>query len=95
MWESVPAGDMDNQVDGKIKKTRMQKLLATWDKTREDFVASQKWKTLEVLIEVVKKDWDNTTWKWWTQNYIEADETSFEIISGEIKKNEIVVWKLI
>ena len=95
MWESVPAGDMDNQVDGKIKKTRMQKLLATWDKTREKFVASQKWKTLEVLIEVVKKDWDNTTWKWWTQNYIEADESSFEIISGEIKKNEIVVWKLI
>jgi len=95
MWESVPARDMDNQVDGKIKKTRMQKLLATWDKTREKFVASQKWKTLEVLIEVVKKDWDNTTWKWWTQNYIEADESSFEIISGEIKKNEIVVWKLI
>ena len=95
MWESVPAGDMENQVDGKIKKTRMQTLLATWEETRDAFVESQKWKELAVLIEVVKKDWENITWKWWTQNYIEADETSFEIISGEIKKNEIVVWRLI
>ncbi len=94
MWESVPAWDMENQVDGKVKKVRMQALLATWEETREAFVESQKWKQLAVLIEVVKKDWENITWKWWTQNYIEADETNFEIISWEVNKNEIVIWKL-
>jgi hypothetical protein len=49
------------------------------------------------LIEVVKKD-DKTwkiKWKWWTQNYIEADSSNFKILSGEIKRNEIVIWKLI
>ncbi len=90
MWESVPAWSLKNQVDGKVKKQRMQTLLAQWDITRDNFVASQKGKTLEVLIEVIK----GNTWKWWTQNYVEADESNFEVISGSIAKNEIIIWKL-
>ena len=103
MWESVPAGEMDHQVDGAVKKQRMNTLLAEWEKTRESFVHTQKWKELSVLIEVVKgwtQEWKGWTqgsplqWKWWTQNYIEATQDNFEIVSGEIKKNEIVIWRL-
>ncbi len=102
MWESVPAWDLPNQVDGKIKKQRMNTLLAEWDISRDAFIESQKWKELAVLIEVVKKDSSpvgkdgakGLSWKWWTQNYIEADQDNFEIISGDIQKNEIVVWFL-
>ncbi|MCD5380302.1 radical SAM protein [Candidatus Gracilibacteria bacterium] len=95
MGESVPAGDMGNQVDGKIKKQRMQTLLATGEETRAAFVEMQKGKELAVLIEVVKKDGENITWKGWTQNYVEADENSFEIFSGKVKKNEIVIGTLL
>jgi hypothetical protein len=44
-----------------------------------------------VLIEVVKTD-DNgkIKWKGWTQNYIEADEQTFEITSGKLERNQIV-----
>ena len=34
-------------------------------------------------------------WKWWTQNYIDVDQSNFEINSWKIKRNEIVNWKLI
>jgi len=47
------------------------------------------------LIEVVKEDDWKVKWKWWTQNYLEADENNFEIISGEVKRNEIILGKLI
>ncbi len=96
MWESVPAWEMNNQIDWKIKKQRMQILLEQWEKSREKFIASQKWKNLAVLIEVIK-GWTQGSplqWKWWTQNYIEVNQDNFEIISGEIKKNTIIVWTL-
>ena len=89
--ESVPAGDFPNQVDGLVKKNRMKKLLSQGEKSREKFIKSQKWKELSVLIETV--NWE--AWKWWTQNYIEATQKNFQIISGSIKKNEIVVGRLI
>jgi len=54
MGESVPAGDFENQVDGAIKKQRMQQIAELWDQIREDFIESQKWKTLQVLIEQVQ-----------------------------------------
>lgn len=99
MWESVPAWEMKNQLDWKIKKQRMKILLDEWETTRENFIDSQKWKNLEVLIEVVSPILDKEgarvwSWKWWTQNYIEANSDNFEILSGEIKKNSIVMWKL-
>lgn len=90
IWESVPAWKFKNQIDENTKKQRMQILTKIWDEIRENFINSQKAKTLEVLIESVK----NWNWKWWTQNYIEANQDNFEIISWEIKRNEIVVGKL-
>ena len=96
MWESVPAGKFPNQVDEKIKKERIWEIMNISDQIRDEFIDKNIWKTLEVLIESVKQDesW-KIKWKWWTQNYIEADQDSFKITSGEIKRNEIVTWILI
>jgi len=90
MWESVPAWKFKDQVSWKIKKERMEKLTILWDKIRENFIASQKWKELKVLIEWIK----DLKWKWWTQNYIQATNENFKITSGEIKRNKIVIWKV-
>ncbi len=95
LWESVPAGKFPNQVDEKIKKERMWEIMNISDQIRDDFIDQNIWKTLEVLIESAKTDTDwRIKWKWWTQNYIEADQDTFEISSWTIKRNEIVVWKL-
>ena len=88
--ESVPAWFYKNQVDEKIKDERLHRLLELGKKVRHDFISSQIWKSFEVLVEQVK-EWK---WKWWTQNYIEVNETNFEITSGTLKKNEIIVWVL-
>ncbi len=89
-WETVPASFFPNQVPEKIKKQRITTLLEVAEDVRNEFISSQIWKTFEVLVESVK-DWN---FKWWTQNYIEITNENFEVISWEIKKNEIVVWKL-
>jgi len=91
LWENVPAWSFSDQIDWKIKKERMWEIMNISDQVRDNFIEKNIWEELEVLIEVI--DWKK--WKWWTQNYIEADETNFEIISWKIAKNEIVIWKLI
>ena len=91
IWEDVPAWKFPNQIDWKTKKERMWEVMNLSDNIREDFIDENIWEELEVLIEVVK-DWK---WKWWTQNYIEADNNNFEIISWKVKRNEIVKGKLI
>ena len=91
LWENVPAWKFKNQIDWKTKKERMWIISELADKKRNDYIEKNKKTELEVLIEVV--DWDN--WKWWTQNYIEANQDNFKIISWKIEKNEIIIWKLI
>mgnify|MGYP006409810147 FL=1 len=97
LWEDVPAWKFPNQIDDKTKKERMWELMNLADNIRDDFIDENIWKNLEVLIEVVKTDekTGKIKWKWWTQNYIEADESNFEIESWIIKRNEIVKGKLI
>ncbi len=90
IWETVPAWKYPNQIEDKIKKERMQKINNLSENIRKQFIESQKWKTLEVLIELVK----NWNWKWWTQNYIEANQDNFEIIKWEVKRNEVVIGRL-
>ena len=90
LWEHVPASYYPNQVDEKIKKQRLDDLMMLAENVRNDFIKSQSWKTLEVLIETVK---DNE-FKGWSENYIECNNSNFEIISWKIAKNEIVIWKL-
>ena len=91
MWESVPAGKFKDQISERIKKERMQKLMKLWDEVREDFRTSQKWKTFKVLVE--KSEWNS--WSGWTENYLEADESNFEIITGIPKRNHIIVGKFL
>ena len=90
LWESVPASFFPNQVDEKVKKERINRLINIWDKVRNDFISSQKWCKFEVLIESVK----DSKFKWWSENYIECSSDNFDVISGDIKKNEIIIWKL-
>lgn len=90
LWEHVPASYFKWQIDDKIKKERLEKLLYAWEEVRENFIKTQVWKTFEVLVESV----NNWIFKWWTQNYIEATNDNFEVISWEIKKNEIIIWKI-
>ena len=91
LWENVPAWKFENQIDWKIKKQRMDKILEISEEYRNKFIEKNIWKELEILIEVI--DWDK--FKWWTQNYIEANESNCEMISWKIAKNEIVIAKLI
>ena len=90
MGESVPAGIFKNQVPEKIKKERMEEILELWEKNRQNFYNSQVWKTLKVLVEKS----GNNTFSGWTENYLEAGEHNFEIVSGTPKKNQIVIGKL-
>ncbi|MCD5385115.1 MiaB/RimO family radical SAM methylthiotransferase [Candidatus Gracilibacteria bacterium] len=96
LGEDVPAGKFPGQVDGKIKKDRMWEIMNLSDQIRDKFIEENIGKTLEVLIESVKTDekTGKIKWKGWTQNYIEADQSNFEIISGEIKRNKIIIGKL-
>ena len=95
LGESVPAWFFPNQVDEKVKKDRMWELEFIWDSVRDDFIERNIWKQFEVLIEVVSTDENGKTrWKWWTENYIEADDRTFEVIEWEIKRNSIVKWIL-
>lgn len=89
--ENVPAGFFKNQISDQVKKERITKLKEIGDEVRQAFIDSQKGKTLKVLVERVR-DWD---FKGWTQNYIEVSSKNFCIESGEIKRNEILTWKLI
>lgn len=91
MWESVPAWKFPTQIDDTTKKERMWELANISDHIREDFIESNMGKTFKVLIEVVKttNDW-SIKWKGWTQNYIEADQDTFEVTSWKIKRNQIV-----
>jgi tRNA A37 methylthiotransferase MiaB len=97
MWESVPAWKYRDQVDGVIKKDRMKRLLKLGEDIREDFIASQKWKKLQVLIEVVKVSLleGQIKWKWWSENYIECNQNNFNIESWNIEKNTIVEGSLL
>ena len=89
-WENVPAGFFGDQISDEVKKDRMKRLNEIWDEIRANFITSQKWKTLKVLVERVS----STGFKWWTQNYIEVTEKNFEVQSGEIKRNEIITGTL-
>jgi hypothetical protein len=72
----------------------VKKLKEIWDKKRQEFIKRNIWKPLEVLVELVKNENWNLKWKGWTQNYIEANESNFEIIFWEIKRNGIISWKI-
>ena len=68
-WESIPAHLFKDQVPFHIKKQRERELISVWNEIREKFIAENKWKKHEVLVEEKK----NGKWRWWTGNYIQAE----------------------
>lgn len=90
-WENVPAWFYKNQTCNIIKKDRMFEILSISEQVRDEFIDENIWEELEVLIELVKEDW---SWKGWTQNYLEANETNFEVKFWEIYKNNVVTGLL-
>jgi threonylcarbamoyladenosine tRNA methylthiotransferase MtaB len=90
-WETVPASFFSGQISEKIKKERQEKILILGEKIRNEFIKSQKWKELKVLIEKISEN----TFSWWSENYIEINEKNFIIKNGELKKNSIIIWTLI
>lgn len=99
MGESVPAGKFKDQIPESIKKDRMQRLMNLSEVVREGFKNSQKGKVLKVLVEksnlsqVSPQGEMKLQWSGWSENYIEIDESNFEIIAGVPKRNSIVVGK--
>lgn len=89
-WEDVPAGIYPNQIDEKVKKDRLNRLLNLAEEVRNDFINNQKWLILEALIEAPR----NWNFAGWTSNYIEISKDNFEVIDWVIKKNNIIKWKL-
>lgn len=92
LGEWVPAGRFKHQIPEHIKKERMNSLLRLGEEVAEDFYHSQKGKILQVLIE--KCNSSAGTWSGWTQNYIEANESNFEVLEWTLRRNEIITWKL-
>jgi tRNA A37 methylthiotransferase MiaB len=86
---------LPNQIDEKTKKERVKKLERIWEKIRNNFIKRNIWKEFNVLTEFVKNNNWKLRWKGWTENYIEANEKNFEIKTGEIRRNNIIKWKLL
>ncbi len=91
LWENVPAWFYKEQTSDKVKKDRMNRILELSDKIRNNFILENIWDIFEILVEQVDEKWN---WKGWTQNYIEASNENIEVLSWDIKKNEIIIWKL-
>ena len=100
LWENVPAWFYKEQISDKVKKERMNRILKLADKVREDFIKENIWNTFEILVEqthpkpLPSKE-GGVNWKGWTQNYIEANQDNIEVISWKIKRNDIIIGKLI
>ncbi|MCD5382727.1 hypothetical protein LR002_01240, partial [Candidatus Gracilibacteria bacterium] len=91
--DNVPAGTFENQIDEKIKKERMQKISETGEKVREKFLQKNKGTKKKVLVEGLKKGYENRFGR--TENYIQI-ELNDEICKknglkkSKLKKGEIV-----
>lgn len=85
----IPASQFPNQVDEKIKKSRMKSILELWELIRENFLKENSWNELNLLIEKYSAD----KFSWRSENYIQLNETNFRILDWQIiKANNIVRW---
>jgi MiaB/RimO family radical SAM methylthiotransferase len=89
--EGVPAWFYKEQVDESVKKKRLDRLIQLWKRVRKEFIESQIGQVFEVLLEGKTL---GDKFSGWTQNYIEVDETNFEVLEWKIEKNSLVKWVL-
>ncbi len=88
-YSTVPASRLPNQINENLKLKRVQKLKKESDLIRSQFIQKNKWKILNILIEKLK--WK--TFSWWSENYIELNESNFKPLTWEkIKVWEIIKW---
>ncbi|EKE29632.1 MAG: MiaB-like protein tRNA modifying enzyme [uncultured bacterium (gcode 4)] len=86
--DTIPAAKFPNQVKNHIKNTRMKEILALWDDIRNWFLKDNSWRELKLLIE--KTDWESS-FSWWSENYIFLNEKNFKIPpSSELKRWNII-----
>jgi threonylcarbamoyladenosine tRNA methylthiotransferase MtaB len=82
--ETVPAAKLPDQIPFAERKQRNSQLLAVGDEVRNDFIAKNKWRSHQVLIEAKHK------WKFhgWTENYIQIE------FDWEYKRGDIIEYTL-
>lgn len=85
----IPASQFPNQINEKVKKSRMKLITELWNKIRENFLGENNWEILNLLVE--KNSWNK--FSWWSENYIALNENNFQILDWEnIKIGNIVRW---
>lgn len=80
--EGTPASKMPNQVDGKIKEERSQKLIELSDKNQEEYNKIYFSKPQEILFEEQK----DGVWTGYTSNYVKVTYQSNENLENKILK---------
>jgi len=80
--EGTPASKMPNQVDGKIKEERSQKLIELSDKNQDEYNKIYFSKPQEVLFEEQK----DGVWTGYTSNYVKVTYQSNENLENKILK---------
>ena len=80
--EGTPASKMPNQVDGKIKEERSQKLIELSDKNQDEYNKIYFSKPQEVLFEEQK----DGIWTGYTSNYVKVTYQSNENLENKILK---------
>lgn len=91
--DNIPASNFKNQIDEKIKKSRMRKIIEIWDEIRNEFINENKWKILNLLVEKLDSNWN---FSWWSENYIALNKENFIIEKWqELKNGRIIKGKFI
>ena len=80
--EGTPATKMPNQVDGKTKEERSQKLIELSDKNQEEYNKKYFSEPQEVLFEEQK----DGIWTGYTTNYVKVSYKSDENLENKIVK---------
>ena len=80
--EGTPASKMPNQVEGKIKEERSQKLIELSDKNQEEYNKFYFSKPQEVLFEEQK----DGVWTGYTSNYVKVSYKSDKNLENKILK---------
>ena len=80
--EGTPASKMQNQIDGKTKEERSQKLIELSDKNQEEYNKKYFSEPQEVLFEELK----DGIWTGYTTNYVKVSYKSDENLENKIVK---------
>ena len=95
LWKKIRREFIQSQI-GKPLKVLIEKC-STSSISRKSGKESSKLppSSTQNIDSLLFSEWHNyTTFSGWSENYIECSEKNFEILSGDIQKNSIVIWKI-